>query len=114
MSQYVISFDPELNIDVQEFVNAWNQHTAASQLAQAEMPDELNRDLAAGSQMVALLSGIAIGMTTNALYDLIKKLTTSFIIQQNLNKGEYFEIREVAPQEDGTRVLLIVPKKTKD
>jgi hypothetical protein len=114
MNQYVISFDPELNIDVQQFVNAWNQHTVANKLAQAEMPDERNRDLAAGSQMVALLSGIATGMAASALHDLIKKLVTSFMIQQNFDKGEYFEVHETPPKKDGTRVFLIVPKKTKD
>ena len=114
MSQYVISFDPELDIDVQEFVNAWNRHTVANKLARAEIPDEMSRDLGTGSQIMALLSGIAIGMTTNALYDLIKKLTTSFMIQQHLDKGEYFEVRELPPKKDGTRMLLVVCKKTKE
>ena len=120
MNQYVISFDPELNIDVQQFVNAWNQHHAASQLAQAGLPDERSRDLAAGSRVVALLGGIAIGVTTNALYDGIKEVVIPLMTAQNsvtaVPKKEYecLEIRELPPKKDGTRMLLVVCKVTKE
>ncbi len=119
MSQYVISFDPELNIDVQQFVNAWNQHNAASQLAQAEMPDERNRDLAAGSRVVVLLSAIATGMASNALYDVIKEVAIPLITHQNPvttvlnNECKYLEIRELPPKKDGTRIFLVECKITK-
>jgi hypothetical protein len=120
MNQYVISFDPELNIDVQEFVNAWNQHTAASQLAQAEMPDELNRDLAAGSRVVALVGNIALGVVGSGLYDVIKEVAIPLITAQNSvtavpkKECDYLEIRELPPKKDGTRIFLVECKVTKE
>ena len=101
-------------------MNAWNQHNAASQLAQAGLPDEMSRDLGTGSRVVALLGGIAIGVATNALYDVIKEVATPLITAQNSvaavpNKEyECLEIRELPPKKDGTRMLLVVCKVTKE
>jgi len=120
MSQYVISFDPELNIDTQQFVNAWNQHNAASQLAQAGLPDELNRDLAAGSRVVALVGMLAMNVVGSGLYDVIKEVAISLITTQNSvtatpkKECKYLEIRELPPKKDGTRMLLVVCKVTKE
>ncbi len=117
MSQYVISFAPELDLDVEAFVTAWNQHRAASQIAQAEIPDEATRDFAAGSRIVALVGGIAIGVATNALYDVIKEVATPLIYQQSSaaatsrNRCDMIEILESPPLQDGTRMILIVCKK---
>jgi hypothetical protein len=108
MTNYIIRFAPELDVDGAEFVQAWNQHQPAASLAQATLPDERSRDAGMMSQMVIFLGGIATGVATNALYDGIKELVARLTKKSQI----VYEVYETQ-QADGTKVLQVVMKPTK-
>lgn len=109
MNQYVICFEPTLEVDVQMFAEIWNQHATERTLAQANVLNEVSRDASLISDAMLVLSGITIGLVTNALYDMIKQVVVSASKQGNV-KNCKLEVYEVTSQE-GTTTLVIRCKK---
>ena len=106
MTNCIISFTPEVDVDVAEFVHAWNQQQTTANLAQATLPDERSRDIGMMSEMMIFLGGIATGVATNALYDGIKEIVARLTRKPQV----VYEVHEIQ-QPDGTKVLQVVVMK---
>jgi len=88
----------------------------AASLAQATLPDEFSRDAGMMSEIVIFLGGIATGVATNALYDMIKEYVARLAKNPKAAAAPMvykdIEIHETQ-QADGTKVLQVVMKSTK-
>ncbi len=77
--KYQLVFSPDLETDVKAFVEQWNSAESCRKLAEAqvEKSPQAQFDPFSGG-MVAVLSSVAVGLATNALYDMIKMLFKSY------------------------------------
>jgi len=94
-----ILLHPDLGVSPEEFVAAWNGRAEAHELAQASLERQPQASFGFG-EVVAMLSGVAIGVATNALYDLIKET----ILMRGVRK-RIEVVERVLP--DGTRVITV-------
>lgn len=96
---YQLALPPNLN--PADFVAAWNDNPACRTAAEARLavlpPAQFDPTLTGAA---AVLSAVALGVASNALYDLIKAV----LIQQGVRRQT--EIVELQ-QPDGTRVLVV-------
>ena len=97
---YLIVFEPELGIDPESFVAAWNQEPDCQVVTTARL--ERGQATSYGFDVLALLGAVALELGGAALYDLIKHVVAQHkgILTQSL---ELIEIE----QPDGTRVLAV-------
>lgn len=109
MTNYIIRFAPELEVNAAEFVHAWNQQQSTASLAQASLPSGATRDVGTMSDLIVFLGGLATGVATNALYDGIKEIATRLIKKPEV----VYEVQEVQQiqQQDGIKVVQIVIKE---
>jgi hypothetical protein len=112
MSNYQIRFDPRLEIDPADFVAAWNNSPDCQTVAKAELNSSAtNYDL--GSALV-LLSGIAIGIAANTIYDLLKQTVINHkAVQKLLEKRSQSKQMDsidvqIIEQPDGSQMLVVV------
>ncbi len=118
MTDYKIRLSPDLDINTADFVTAWNDTPNCREVAEAQLETSAAVDydpLLAGAAV--FLGGIAVGMATNALYDMVKQVVLSQApIQKLLEKRglqkrtEVIEIQTVQ-QPDGTPMLVVVLKE---
>ena len=114
MDQETLVFAPELGLAPGDFVAAWNGDAQSRQAALASEAQGqkavFDPMLAAGA--MAVLGSIAVGLATNALYDLIK----AAIQQGRARRGlpplavTQIEIRRI-PQPDGSIIEVITLKR---
>jgi hypothetical protein len=99
MDHYQITLAPELGVTPQELAEAWNASAACRAVAEAAVgrPKGAQFD---PSVAVMVLSGLALGVAGNALYDLLKEL----LIRQGVRRRT--KIVQVE-QPDGTRLLVV-------
>jgi hypothetical protein len=118
MTDYKITFSPELEINTEDFVSAWNDTPNCREVAEAQLETSavVDYDPLLASTMV-FISGIAIGMTTNALYDMLKQIVLKQASVQKLlekrggqKNTEVIEIKTVQ-QSDGSSLLVVVLKE---
>jgi hypothetical protein len=98
---YQIALSPELGLNPDDFVAAWNDEAECRAVAEARLdePDSAQYDpLLTGA--MAVLGSVAVGLATNALYDLIKGVLTKRGISRRT------EILQME-QPDGTCLLVI-------
>ena len=96
---YHIALSPELDINADDFVQAWNDDTEARKEASASLAPS------AGTQydptlITDVLLGVTTGMAGNALYELIKKV----LVKQGVRKHTHIEEMK---KSDGSRLLVI-------
>ena len=96
---YNIALSPELDINADDFVQAWNDDTEARKEASASLASS------AGAQydptlITDVLLGVTTGMAGNALYELIKKV----LVKQGVRKHTHIEEMK---KPDGSRLLVI-------
>lgn len=103
---YRIALDPELGLSSSEFIEAWNESPACTAMASASVEKEAAVNLDPGLMHAALvgLAGVATGVATNAIYDLIKQL----LIDQDVKKS--IEVVDVE-QPDGGRLVIVKIKE---
>jgi hypothetical protein len=90
---------PDLGIETEDFVDAWNasEESRAVALAKAERaPAEQFEPVS----LTAVLVGIATGIAANVICELIKKAL------QNRKAGMRLEVREIT-NADGSRVFVV-------
>ncbi len=99
---YQITFAPDLALNPSDFVAAWNNTPQCRDVAEARLgastSAQFDPDLIAGG--VAVLSSLALGVASNALYDLIKQA----LVRQGVRKRT--EITRL-DQPDGSRLLVV-------
>jgi hypothetical protein len=118
MTDYQMTLSPDLEIDAAEFVTAWNDTPNCREVAEAQLETSAAVDydpLFAG--VAVFLSGIAVGLTTNALYDLVKKVVLNQAPVQKLLEKRGLEKHtdvidiQTVQQPDGTPLLVVVLKE---
>lgn len=119
MTDYKITLSPDLEINTTDFVTAWNDTANCREVAKAQLENSaaVNYDPLVAGAAAVFLSGIAVGMTTNALYDVVKQIVLNQApVQKLLEKRklpkstEVIEIQTVQ-QPDGTPLLVVVLKE---
>lgn len=118
MTDYKITLSPDLEINAADFVTAWNDVPNCHKVAKAQLETSTAVDydpLFVGAAV--FISGIAVGMTTNAFYDVVKQVVLNQApVQKLLEKRgwqkstEVIEIQTVQ-QPDGTPLLVVVLKE---
>jgi hypothetical protein len=118
MTDYKIALSPDLEINAADFVTVWNDTPNCREVAAAQMKTSATVDydpLLAGAAV--FLSGIAVGMATNALYDMLKQVVLKQAPVQKLlekrglpKRTEVIDIQTVQ-QPDGTPLLVVVLKE---
>jgi hypothetical protein len=75
---YMIALDPDLDVSPSAFVAAWNSLPACRATAEArlDVPPSAQYDPFL-AEMLPVLSGVALGLATNALYDLLLAALTN-------------------------------------
>jgi len=114
MSNYKITFSPDLKINVEDFVAAWNDEPDCRAVAEAQ----LETSVAAvhdpiSATAIAILGTIALSVAANTVYDLVKKASFNKNLSKNLEDYELLDFKEI-PQSDGSKLLVIFVKQDKD
>ena len=105
MANYQIVFAPQLEIDTAEFIATWNNNHAQVATARLDTTKKVDFDpLSAG---LLILGGIAAGVTTNVLSDLIVDWVKT---KKSDNKHPEPEIQE-KKLADGTTLLVVVMRE---
>ena len=99
---YQIAFSPDVGVSTADFVAAWNATPECQAVAEAQLgqPSHTQYDPALLGGAVAVLGGVALGVVSNAVYDLIKNA----LIKQGVRKRT--EIQQFK-QPDGTELLVV-------
>jgi hypothetical protein len=105
--QYTVILSPELRLTPQEFAGAWEGDPACQQAAQAEAAQAKGAafDPALAGAALTVLGGVAVGLATNALYDLIKSAVQRALAQKG-RPPQQIEIVSLT-QPDGTHLLVV-------
>ncbi len=99
---YKIALDPSLGLKAEEFVKRWNSSEDHNKVAKAHLEEGKGELLDPATTTLAVLGGVAIGVMTNALYDLIKKL-----VAKEKSKLSY----QLIEQPDGTKLIVVTKEK---
>ena len=118
MSDYQIRFSPQLEINPADFVAAWNDAPDCKTVAAAQVDSSAAVAFdSSAAKALTLLSGIAIGVATNTVYDLIKNTVINLpTVQKSLAaqtlpaRTEFVDIQQV-DQPDGTKLLIVIMKE---
>ena len=100
---YQIALAPDLALSSTDFVADWNATAEAHAVAHAHLvPSKgASYDPALMDTAITVLSSIGIGITTNALYDLLKLVIAK-------KKGQHVHTRITkVDQPDGTHILVV-------
>jgi len=115
MNNYKIRFDPRLEINPADFMAVWNTTQDCRDMAEAQVNSSAaSYDI--GSAFV-LLSGIAIGVATNTIYDLLKqavvnnKAVQDLLEKRGLSKQADSISVQTIEQPDGSQMLVVVIKE---
>ncbi len=98
---YQIAFTPELGLNPADFVTDWNAANETRAIAEARLVSSKGNTydpLLLGT--LAVLGSIGIGVATNAIYDLIKRV----IIKRGTHK--HIHISQI-DHPDGTHILVV-------
>jgi hypothetical protein len=102
-----VALSPELNLDAEAFVDAWNEFPASRDVSKARVEAPTGRQfdplIASG---LAVLGSVATGLLTSVLYDLIKQT----LARKGVHKET--EITQLK-QPDGTELLVVKIKEGK-
>lgn len=100
--EYQIALPPDLDLNPSDFADAWNDTAECRAVAEAGLAESTSRqyDPALVSGGLAVLGSVALGVASNALYDLIKRVLT----EQGVRKQT--EITRL-DQPDGSRLLVV-------
>jgi hypothetical protein len=99
---YQIILPPDLGLSPNDFVVTWNETPECRDVAQARLAESTSAqyDPTLLTGAVAVLGSVALGLATNALYDLIKQV----LVKQGIRKRT--EIRQL-DQPDGSYLLVV-------
>ena len=98
---YHIALSPDLGLSPSDFVTTWNELESSRQVAHARLSSSKSAQydpFLLGT--LALLSTVAVGVGTNALYDLIKQVFVKHGVHKRLH------IEEIN-KPDGTHTIVV-------
>lgn len=100
--EYQVALSPELGLSPQDFADAWNKTPECRAVAQAKLsqPARAQFDPTVMAAVLTVVSGVAGGIASNILYDMIKER----LAEQGVRKRT--EIVEMV-QPDGSRLLVV-------
>lgn len=100
--EYQIAVPPDLDVKPAGFVETWNEDPACRAVAEARVAESTaeHYDPALVAGGLAVLGSVALGVASNALYDLIKRVLTRQGVRQQI------EIMQL-DQPDGSRLLVV-------
>jgi hypothetical protein len=100
--EYQIALSPELGLSPEDFVAAWNGKANCHVVAEACMtsPKSAQFDPTLLGVTLTVVGSLALGVASNALYDLIKELLMDCGVRKRT------EIVQV-DQPDGSRLLVV-------
>lgn len=102
---YPIAFQPDLELDPADFVEAWNNDPEARAVAtaQLEQPSQAQFDpFSAG--LITVLTGVAGALATEALKHLVKKAIDAALEKRQKKKATSIQ---AAPQPGGTTLIVV-------
>ena len=99
MDRINIALAPDLDIKAQDFVDAWNASEESRAIAVAKA-DHADAEHFEPLSLTAVLVGIAAGVATNVISELIKKAL------ENKKAGTRVEVREIT-RSDSSRMLVV-------
>lgn len=102
---YQLALPPDLGMTSAEFAAAWNADPACRAAAEAQTTDEPPRRFETITVGVIVFN-VALGLATNALYDLIKNLVQQKLQQKGLHAD--LELLKLE-QPDGSELLVVKP-----
>ncbi len=104
--EYKIALPPDLGLNPNDFVSAWNESPECASVAVAELTSKRYRSFdPAALDALTLMVGLASGIASNVLYDLIK----SILVKQRVLK-ETEIIEHVEPNGELLLLVRIVEK----
>jgi hypothetical protein len=87
---YSVAFSPEIQLNAQDFVVAWNSTPRCRSLAEARLIPEMQRGFPLDPQLVqqglVLLAGAAAGIALDVLKDAVKAMLTEYLKQRMLKE----------------------------
>jgi len=116
MSDYKITFSPELNINATDFVDGWNNLEQCQKVAEAKAEPKTQGDYNLGElAMMAVLTGISTSASI-VLSELIKHTVAEYFKKRQqannppLPEPESIEVREIE-QPNGSKLVVVVLKQ---
>lgn len=117
MSDYKITFSPELNISAADFVDSWNEIEPCHKVAEASTETAAAQDfeLISGGMVLAGLTFVA-GMATTAINELIKQAIAEYFKKRQAANNppppalNNIEIQHIE-QPDGSKLLVVLIKQ---
>src|SRR5260370_7951540 len=102
---YQLIFSPRLDVAPNDFVSTWNEETTTQTAAEASLTTGDAQSYNPLVDLVSLvLTNVGLGLGTNALYDLIKK------VFEKKNQKKHIKITKLA-QPDGQHFLTMLIHK---
>jgi hypothetical protein len=89
-NQLTLAFDPQLGLEVGDFIRLWNADPACAQAGQASLASYKGAEFSLGGLEVAVLTvagSLLTGLATNALYDLIKMQLEKLLAERSSQPG---------------------------
>lgn len=113
MSDYKITFAPELNLTAADFAESWNSIEQCRELSEAKTETVAQGQFDFGATILVALGGIVLKVTTTALEEYVKHaIAEQFKKRQqaNIPEPERIEI-QVIDQPNGSKLLVVVLKQ---
>lgn len=111
---YRIVLSPGLDIEIDEFVSAWNEAGECEKIAKAEISESPAESFAEPGTMSMFLGGVLAAFAYDVLKDLLKEQVIKFIKEKMPQKAKSepeVEIEVIMiDQPDGSRLLFIKDK----
>ncbi len=97
---YQIVLQPELNLSPGDVVEAWNGMPECQKVAKAHLTESTSTQCSLFAAAGVALSSVALGVISNTLFDLIKKV---FVKKGVTKQTEIIQL----DQPDGSRLLVV-------
>ena len=108
MNDYQVSFSSQLKVNPKDLVTIWNETQECRAVAKAELKSE---KFDPGSAFV-ILGGIAAGVATGMIYDLIKLAAKKLFEKLGFSEERINSVEvQVIDNPDGSRIVVIVIKE---
>ena len=115
MSDYKITFAPELNLTAADFAESWNSIEQCHELSEAKTETAAQGQFDFGATVLVALGCIAVTVATTALNEFVKHAIAEYFKNRQQAttpspEPERIEV-QVIDQPDGSKLLVVVLKQ---